>query len=71
MSRHNKRSKGYWQKCKERFPTGPKAQSRAKGLRLHEHVAHVKVDKVGDEYVVAYSIAKWYAAELQKAGITL
>jgi hypothetical protein len=66
-----KREKGYWLKKKETYSTGTKAQTRAGHLRSHEHVSHVKVDKHDDEYIVAYSVAKWYVAELEKAGIVL
>lgn len=70
MSRH-KRVKGYWSKKKERFSNGRQARCRATLLRTHEHISHVLVDRIGEEYVVAYSIAKWYAQELKSAGIKL
>lgn len=66
-----KRVKGYWQKCKEKFKTGSEAKSRAGMLRLNEHIAHVLVDKVGENYVVAYSVAKWYLEDAKRAGIKI
>ncbi len=66
-----KREKNYWEKRTERFADGATAQSRAGTLRMHEHVAHVKVIKKDYEYVVAYSVAKWYLEELAKAKATL
>jgi len=66
-----KREKNYWEKRTERFADGATAQSRAGILRTHEHVAHVKVSKKGNEYVVAYSAAKWYVEELKNAGAKL
>ena len=62
-----RREKGYWEKRTERFTNGTAAQERAGSLRMHEHVAHVKVSKEGHEYVVSYSVAKWYLEELTKA----
>lgn len=77
MSR-NKREKGYWQKCKETFKTGDKAKERAGMLRIHEHVSHVLMDKKDDslnqnnfQYIVSYSVAKWYMEDLQRAGVKL
>jgi len=67
----NKRVKGYWSKKKERYSSGSQARSRAKLLRTYEHIAHVTMDKVQDEYVVAFSIAKWYEEDCKKAGIKL
>ena len=66
-----KREKGYWDKRTERFSNGAAARSRAGALRSHEHVAHVTVRKEGAEYVVSYSVAKWYLDELEKAGLKL
>jgi len=66
-----RREKNYWEKRTERFSDGAKAQSRAGTLRMHEHVTHVKVSKSKDEYVVAYSVAKWYVEELAKARSSL
>ncbi len=66
-----RREKNYWEKRTERFADGATAQSRAGTLRTHEHVAHVKVGKNGKEYVVAYSVAKWYVEELKNAGAKL
>lgn len=60
--------KGYWEKRRERFNAGADAKSRAGQLRSHEHVAHVTVEKDGNDYVVHYSIAKWYLEELRNAG---
>ena len=65
------RIKNYWDNRKERFATGPQARSRAGVLREHEHVENVHLDKEGDEYVVTFSIAKWYAQALKDAGVTL
>jgi len=66
-----KREKNYWDKRTERFADGTQAKSRAGSLRAHEHVSHVTVQRSGDEYVVSYSVAKWYAQELEKAGVQL
>jgi hypothetical protein len=66
-----KKEKGYWEKRTERFSDGTTAKSRAGILRSHEHVAHVHVDKIYTEYVVLYSVAKWYLKELTKAKIKL
>ena len=59
--------KDYWEKRTERFCEGPAAQERAGRLRMHEHVTHVKVHQENREYVVSYSVAKWYLEELTKA----
>lgn len=66
-----KREKGYWEKRTERFTMGAKAQERAGALRMHEHVSHVKVSQEEREYVVSYSVAKWYLEELRKSGCRL
>jgi len=66
-----KREKGYWEKRSERFEDGANAKSRAAELRQHSHTAHVKVDKVGEGYIVVYSVAKWYLDELQQADLEL
>lgn len=66
-----KRTKGYWQKRKEKFKTGSEAKSRAGMLRLNEHIAHVLMDKIGDNYVVTYSVAKWYIEDAKRAGIKI
>ncbi len=65
------RVKNYWEKRTQRFAKGAAAQSRAGELRMHEHVAHVKVAKTDSEYIVSYSVAKWYVGELNKAGAKL
>ncbi len=62
-----RREKGYWEKRTERFAEGPAAQERAGRLRMHEHVAHVKVSHEGPEYLVSYSVARWYLEELTQA----
>ena len=67
----NKRVKGYWLKRKEIFQTGSDAKARAGYLRLNEHTAHVVRSKKGDQYLVNYSIAKWYWEELQQLKIKL
>jgi hypothetical protein len=61
------REKGYWEKRTERFAEGAAAQERAGRLRMHEHVAHVKVSQESREYLVSYSVAKWYLEELTQA----
>ena len=61
------REKGHWEKRSERFAVGAAAQERAGRLRMHEHVAHVKVSHDGQEYLVSYSVAKWYLEELTQA----
>ena len=66
-----KREKNYCEKRTERFTDGATAQPRAGTLRTHEHVAHVKVGKKNNKYVVAYSVAKWYVEELKNAGAKL
>ena len=67
MMKH-KREKNYWEKRTERFDDGARARSRAGSLRTCEHVSHVTVHKDGNAYVVEYSVARWYAEELNKAG---
>jgi hypothetical protein len=67
----HKREKNYWDKRTESFADGTRAKSRAGSLRACEHVSHVTVQKSGDEYVVSYSVAKWYVEELRKAGVRL
>ena len=67
-----KRIKGYWLKKKESFKVIADARSRAKVLRVNEHIAHVIVEK--DENGlnwVRYSAAKWYVKELEVLGIQL
>ena len=66
-----KREKGYWEKRTETFATGTEAKARAARLRAEENVAHVLVDRQGEDYAVSYSVAKWYLEELAKAGIRL
>ena len=67
-----KRIKDYWIKRKERFKTGTLAKNRAGYLRTYEHISHVTVDKEEDnQYVVAYSVAKWYLEDTKRAGITI
>lgn len=66
-----KREKGFWEKRSEKFSIGPDARSRASALRQVEHVSHVTMDKVGEDYVVAYSVAKWYLEELKQNGMKL
>lgn len=67
----SKRSKGYWQKRKESYTQSEVARSRARLLRTHEHIEHVKVEQAQQEYTVHYSIAKWYEEQLQQAHIQL
>ena len=66
-----KRQKGYWLKKTERFYKGYEAKARAGYLREFEQIAHVIVKKSNDEYLVKYSIAKWYAKELKRCQISL
>lgn len=66
-----KRIKGYWLKRKERYKTGTLAKSRAGFLRTYQHIAHVTVDKENDEYLVQYSVAKWYLEDAKRAGVTI
>lgn len=66
-----KRQKGYWLKKSERFSKGSKAKARAGYLREFEQIAHVIVEKSDNEYLVKYSVAKWYAEELERCQITL
>lgn len=79
MSR-KKREKGYWEKRTETFKTGSAAKERAGLLRTHEKTAisHVTMDKKENpndqyaaQYVVAYSVAKWYLADLKRSGVKL
>jgi hypothetical protein len=65
------KQKGYWEKKTERFSNGSKAKSRAKHLRSYEHIQHVIVDKHNEDYVVTYSVAKWYIEEINRAGIII
>ena len=60
--------KGYWAKKSETFKNGAEAKTRAANLRSHEHIAHVLVDRKGDEFVVAYSIARFYLEQLEAIG---
>ena len=71
MVRPSKKEKGYWEKKKESFSSMADAKARAGTLRSQQHISHVVVDKKGDEYVVAYSVAKWFLEEAQKAGIKI
>jgi hypothetical protein len=71
MVRPSKKAKGYWEKRKESFSSMSDAKARAGTLRTQQHISHVVVDKKSDEYVVAYSVAKWYIEEAQKAGIKI
>ena len=66
-----RRQKGYWSKHKESFASRNKAKLRAAALRLHEHTAHVILDRDGEGYVVRYSAAKWWLEEMSKAGISI
>ena len=69
-----KRVKGYWLKKKESFDILANARSRANVLRINEHTAHVTVEKdeqAKGQYWVNYSVAKWYAEELDILGINL
>ena len=67
----NKREKGYWLKKKEMFNNSAQAKSRASLLRSNEHTSHVIMDKENDQYVVRYSVAKWYVEAMAKAGVKL
>ena len=67
----SKRVKHYWLKQKESFTNGNQASARAKTLRLNEQVAHVVVEKQAEEYLVKYSVAKWYFEQIQALGISL
>ncbi len=69
-----KRIKGYWLKRKESQANLADARSRANELRINEYTAHVTVEKDEKEqslYWVKYSIAKWYAEELEALGISI
>ena len=70
-SMRRKREKGYWEKRMETFSTGTEAKARAARLPTDQNVAHVHLDRKGQEYVVSYSVAKWYLEELRKADIQL
>jgi hypothetical protein len=63
-----KKQKGYWDKKKESFNNGSNAKSRAGHLRNYKHVSHVKVEKVGEQYIVHYSVAKWFIDQLNSSG---
>lgn len=67
----SKRVKNYWLKCKESFDNGNQASARAKALRINEHISHVVVEKKDAAYLVKYSVARWYADQIQALGITL
>jgi len=66
-----KKQKGYWEKLTEKYSKGVEAKARVAELRAHEHVSHVTVEKNGNEYIVSFSVAKWYLDELRRAGIKL
>lgn len=65
------RVKGYWKKCKEAFQKGADAKARAGYLRLYKEIQHVVVEKESDTYYLKYSVAKWYAEQLDELGIQL
>ncbi len=67
----SKRVKNYWLKKKESFNNKKDANGRAKALRINEHIAHVIVEKSGDQYMVKFSVAKWYFEQIESLGITL
>ena len=67
----HRRQKDYWEKRTERFDTGTQARTRAAELRNREHVSHVKMNRESDDYVVTYSVARWYVEELAKASVRL
>lgn len=67
----NKRVKGYWEKRKECYVSGAEARSRAETVRANEHVQHVGTTREANEYVVTFSVARWYLDELEKAGVKL
>ena len=69
MSR--KREKGYWLKRTEAYMSGQQAQERAAHLRQQEHISHVTVHGKQDTFEVSYSVAKWYAEELERFGLQL
>ena len=66
-----KREKGYWLKQTETYASGRQAQERAAHLRQQEHVSHVTVRGKQDTFEVGYSVAKWYAEELERIGLQL
>ena len=68
-----KRIKGYWLKRKEIFDKLDTAKNRAGTLRINDYTAHVTVEKdeIKSQYIVQYSVAKWYFEELQLLGISL
>ena len=66
-----KREKGYWLKQTERFGNGADARARSARLREVEQVSQGTMQRKGSEYVVSYSVAKWYIAELETAGLKL
>ncbi len=66
-----KRIKGYWLKKSERYTSGAEAKARAAYLRSYEHISHVIRERTETGYVIKYSIAKWYVAELEKLNIKL
>lgn len=68
---NRKKEKGYRLKMKETFRDGPQARSRAKILRMHEHIEHFHLESSGDKYTIAFAIAKWYFEQLNKAGVKL
>jgi hypothetical protein len=63
-----KREKGYWVKRQERYANAVTAQTRAGGLRMHDHTSHVVVRATPEGFEVSYSVAKWYLDELERAG---
>jgi hypothetical protein len=65
-----KKVKGYWIKKQEVFANGAEAKSRAGYLRTyaHDQVAHVTMKKVDENYIVTYSVAKWFLEQLRSVG---
>lgn len=66
-----KRERACWGERTERFADGVAARSRVGHLRSQPNVSHVTIEKDGAEYAVSFSVAKWYVAEMQKAGVKL
>ncbi len=66
-----KKEKDFWVKKAERFGQGRAARTRASLLRTDDNVAHVLVAPDGDEWIVTYSVARWYLEETEKCGVRL
>ena len=68
-----KRVKNYWKKFRERYKDIDKARERVGVLRVYDNaeVSFVRLKKEKDEYMVEYSIAKWFKDECEASGVNV